>query len=163
MKRKGILMTKKRFKFNIIDVFIVLFVLAAAAGAIWFFTVVAGGETGYVEFTVEVREAMPELFEAIEIGGEIRDSVRNYFLGHITDVSYQNAVTTTFSTDDEVFTQQHVPDRLDIFITIRGRGNFNPSEILSEGQNVRVGQTKYLRGRGFAAIGTVVGISIFEY
>ena len=109
---------------------------------------------------------MPELVTSIEdaiaAGGEIRDSVRNYFLGHIIGVSYQDAETTTFSTDAEEFTRQYVPERYDVFITIRGRGTFSPTETLTEGQPVRVGQAKYLRGRGFAAIGTVVGMDIFE-
>jgi len=146
-------------KFNIIDVLIILGVIAGIAGAVWFFTNATDTEDGYVEFVVELRQAMPHFMEQIDVGGEIRDSIRNYLLGRVVDMRYQPAVTMTFDNETGTFSNTIVPDRYDVYITIRGRGSWNDSQILTEGQPVRVGMDKFLRGRGFAAIGVVVEVT----
>ncbi|MCL2855624.1 MAG: DUF4330 domain-containing protein [Defluviitaleaceae bacterium] len=148
-------------KFNIIDALIILAVLAVGAGAVWFFTTAADTEDGYVYFVVEMRQAMPTVPAQISaaVGGEIRDSVRNYLLGQIVDVRHQPAYGVTFDNTTATFNNVPVPERYDVFITIRGRGTFSPSQILTEGQPVRVGMEKFLRGRGFAAIGVVVEVT----
>lgn len=146
-------------KFNIIDALIILGLIGGIAGAVWFFTNAADTEDGYVEFVVELRQAMPHFMEQIDVGGEIRDSIRNYLLGRVVDMRYQPAVTMTFDNETSTFSNTVVPDRYDVYITIRGRGSWNDSQILTEGQPVRVGMDKFLRGRGFAAIGVVVEVA----
>ncbi|MCL2170090.1 MAG: DUF4330 domain-containing protein [Defluviitaleaceae bacterium] len=150
-------MTKKRGRFNIIDGLIVLVLLGIAAFAVWFFSGPTGDE-GYVYYVIEIRQAPPGYAEVFMGGGEIRDSVRNYFLGTVVHIRYQPAVQITFDHETLSFAEVYVPERYDIYLTIRGRGVVTHSQVLVEGQAVQVGMEKYIRMRGVAGVSTVVGI-----
>jgi len=128
-----------------------------AAGA-WLFMGRFGGGDDYVYYVVELRRVMPGHADFLTEGGEIRDSVRNYFLGHITNVRSEPAREVTFDYETLTNSYSYVLDRYDVYITIRGRGVITPSEIRVEGQPVRVGMEKFLRAHSFAGIGVVVGI-----
>ncbi|MCL2236011.1 MAG: DUF4330 domain-containing protein [Defluviitaleaceae bacterium] len=146
-------------KFNVIDILIILGVIGAIGGGIWFFSTTAATDDGYVEFVVELRQAMPYFTEQLLPGMEIRDSIRNHVLGRVVEFWQQPAVTMTFNYETNTFSNVVVPDRYDVYILIRGRGSWNDSHILTEGQPVRVGMDKFLRARGVAGIGVVVDVT----
>lgn len=155
-------MSDKKAKFSIIDGLIVVALLGIIAGGIWFFANNRGGEAGYITYVVELAQAHPGYAQNITIGGEIRDSVRNYFLGHVADVRYEPAVQINFNHYTQEFEQTLVPDRYDIYITIQGPATLGHSEIRVHGQPIRVGMDKFLRMHSFAGIGVVVGIDTGE-
>jgi len=154
--------SEKKTRFNIIDLFVVLILLAIMAAGIWFFAGRSADGDDYVYYVVELRQTLPGHAHEITVGGEIRDSVRNYFLGHVAYVHYYPARMVTFDQVSLTHSYVYVPERYDIFITIRGRGQITPSEIRVEGQPVRIGMEKWLRMYGFAGGGFVVGIDTGE-
>jgi len=48
-----------------------------------------------------------------------------------------------------------VPDRSDIYLTVRGRGHESLSEITVEGHRVTIGREMNIRGRGFVGRGFI--------
>jgi len=149
-------------KFNIIDGLVVLAIIAAIAVAIWFFTSAGFGNERYVYFVVEFQEQMPD-FESKIIAGyspqaEVRDSIRNYFLGHVWDVQSRPAVLITFDNTTNTFVSETIPGRYDVYVTIRGAGTENESAIMSNGQIVRVGQEMFIAGWGYAGHGFITQI-----
>ncbi|MCL2396823.1 MAG: DUF4330 domain-containing protein [Defluviitaleaceae bacterium] len=146
-------MSKPRF--NIIDAVVILAIIAVIAAGIWYFSTARGGDQVGVYFVVEFRGRMPGFEDNIAVGGEIRDSIRNVLLGRVVYVDVQPATQTTFDNETGVFMLADLPDRYDVYVTIRGNGTENNSEIRSEGELVRIGQEMFLRGRGYAGIGFI--------
>lgn len=146
-------MTKPRF--NIVDALVILLLAAAIAAGIWLFTSGGEGPNVYVYFTVEFRNQLHGFEEYVEKGGEVRDSVRNYFLGHVYDIDVRPAAVITFDSGNRQFVEETIPDRSDIYLTIRGRGTESDAAIHVEGHLVTIGRSMNIRGRGFVNQGFI--------
>jgi len=153
-------MSKPRF--NIVDALVILVAIALIAAAAWFFMSATPGNERYVYFVVEFQGQMPDFEDSIIAGhapaAEVRDSVRNYFLGHVWDIESQPAQLVTFDNVTNTFVNQIIPNRYDVYVTIRGVGTENASNIFSNGQIVRVGQEMFIQGMGYAGRGFITQI-----
>jgi len=152
----------KKFKFNIVDILVVIAIVVVIAAGVWYLSTAGAGDDVYTYFVVEFTGRMPGTENDIEIGGEIRDSIRNYFLGHVVDVRSQPAELLTFDNTTNRFVRSVLPGRYDVFVTVRGVGTENDSVIQANGQPVRVGQEMFLRGRGYAGIGFITELWTME-
>lgn len=154
--------SKRAPKFNIVDGLMILAIIAGIAAAIWYFTSTGLGDERYVYFVVEFPAQMPDFEDNVYAGfapeAEVRDSIRNYFLGHAWDVWSRPAELLTFDNIANEFIIETIPDRYDVYITIRGVGTENESNIMSNGQIVRVGQEMFIAGNGYAGIGFITQI-----
>ena len=149
-------MNKTRPRFNIIDKLLILgmIVLIGIAAYLLFFAA-SDADDVYTFFEVELRGQYPGFEDNIIIGGEIRDSVRNYLLGYVMDKRVLPAEIIVFNNDIQEFVIEYIPNRYDVFLTISGEGEETDSEITINNMPVRVGQEMFLRGRGYAGIGWV--------
>ncbi|MCL2415927.1 MAG: DUF4330 domain-containing protein [Defluviitaleaceae bacterium] len=145
-------------KFNIVDGVIVLAFLAVLAAGAFFLTRGGGGDEVMVFFDVEFQQMEQSFIELVEEGDEIRDAVRNYFLGHVYDVRIEPSVVLVFDSIEGRFMQTVTPERYDIFITVSGRGTESNEAIYVEGQIVRVGREMSITGKGYANTGFIVGL-----
>ena len=148
-------MAKQKPRFNIIDALVVLAIAAVVAAGAWFFSQAAYEANAYVYFTVEFRNQAEGFEDHIEIGGEVRDSVRNYFLGHVARIEVLPAHILNFDSTNNVFVLETIPERTDIYLTVRGRGHESISEITVEGHRVTIGREMNIRGRGFVGRGFI--------
>lgn len=148
----------KEARFNIIDAIAILGIAGLIAVGAWFFTNLDTGENVTVYFTVEIREREDGFADLIEVGDEIRDAVRNYFLGHVHNVEVRPTEIITFDQDNQAFIYSRIPERYDVWLTVRGVGTETASAIATHGQEVRVGQEVFLRGRGYAGLGFIVNL-----
>jgi hypothetical protein len=153
-------MTKEKTKFNFIDIMIAAAILLVIVVGAWFFINTRGGEQAYVYFTVEIRENMPNFAETIIIGGEVRDSIRNFTLGEVVSVRSEPAISYSFNNETNEFFIETFDNRYDVYVTIRGPAKVTDSEISIEGQPVRVGRQMFLRGNGFAGMGFVTALEV---
>jgi len=146
-------MTKPRF--NLIDALVILAIAAIVVFGLWYFTSAGQEVNAYVYFTVEFRNQAEGIEDFIELGGEVRDSVRNYFLGYIYSIDVRPAHILNFDSTNNIFVQETIPERTDIYLTIRGRGHESMSEITVEGNRVTIGRDMHIRGRGFVNRGFI--------
>ena len=158
-------MNQSRPKFNVIDALVILAVIAIIAAAVWFLSSATAGNEKYVFFTVEFAGQMPDAEQRIRATSgsaspeaEVRDSIRLYLLGHAWDVWSRPAQLITFDNNANEFVLETIPDRYDVFLTIRGIGTEDDRAIMTNGQIVRVGQEMFIRGRGYAGIGFITEI-----
>jgi len=149
-------MSKILNKFNIVDVVLMLLVAVVIIGGIWFLTRDSGGEARYVYFTVEMRSMEEHFAEIPEIGGVVRCAIRNHFLGYVYDVRVEPFYIISFNPLEGIFFRDTVPERYDVFITVRGNGTETDLAIHSEGELIRIGREMSIGGRGFAHTGFVV-------
>jgi len=148
----------QKTKFNIVDFLIILILLLIVAIGIWYFSNIGDGHAIYTYFIVEITNMDPDFSELVAHGDPIRDAVRNYFLGYVVNVEAVPAVLVTFDAINEQFITQNIPERYDIYITIRGNGSQTASSITTEGHQVRVGQEVFIRGRGYAGSGFLTNL-----
>jgi len=146
---------KSKPRFNILDAAIVLILAAIIAFGVWYFGSATDEPNVYVYFTVEFRNQGPGVENYIEIGGEVRDSVRNYFLGHVVSVDVLPAFIINFDFENLEYVMETIPERNDIYITIRGRGAESDNAIHVEGHLVTIGREMNIRGRGFVNRGFI--------
>ena len=153
---------KSRPKFNIVDVLVILALIAVIAAAIWFFMSATPGYERYVYFVVEFQEQRPEFQDKIITGyvpeAEVRDSIRNYFLGHVWDVRTVPTMVTTLDNTTYTLVREPIPGRYDVHVTIRGAGTEDRTAIMANGQVVRVGQEMFIAGRGYAGHGFIIQV-----
>jgi len=154
-------MENKKPKFNFIDVLIIVFVLAVAAFGAWFFFGRGDGtEQREVRFTVEIRETLPGLHEDFTHGANVLESVFNFPLGYIENVSHRPSTVPTFNHDTQTISLADIPNRYDILVTIMANAAVNESRIMIEDSFLRVGQLIHLRGHGFAGYGFIIEIEV---
>jgi len=150
-------MTKQAVKprFNIIDAVVVLIIAGVVAFGVWFFGGATEEPNVHVYFTVELRNLEPNFDDFIELGGEVRDSIRNYFLGYVYDILVLPAHIITFDVENREYVMETIHDRVDIYLTVRGRGFASDYAIYVEGQLVTIGREMPIRGRGFVGTGFI--------
>ena len=91
---------KKQFRFNLVDLLLILVIIAAVGAVIYIFAGnrVFGKEATEIEYTVEVtmikNDLLPEVRKMQE-GDTVIDSVRGYNLGNLVSYSLEDAYMLT--------------------------------------------------------------------
>ncbi|MDR1736657.1 MAG: DUF4330 domain-containing protein [Oscillospiraceae bacterium] len=135
---------KKRFKFNFIDIAIVLIVLAA--GAFFIIRYAMPGETtgaGAVPYTLtfENFEVANDVFEGkFAEGDRVYDNISGNYLGTITKIEVQNSKTIVPTAEGELNLTSR-PMHSWLIVTVAGEGG------LSDIGGLRLGGTTYLENR----------------
>ena len=148
---------------NVIDLIIILILALVIFAGVYIVGsgALARGERTEVNFTVEfigVEEWFADIVEK-NIGGEVRDSVRGDYLGVITHVERASRKLISWNAIDERFQSEPVPGEYTVLMSVRANGTESDSEILAEGQPIRVGLEVFIKGLGFAREGYVVELS----
>ena len=143
---------KKQFHFNWVDVIIILVVIAAAAGALLVKNMVFKEEktdTYPIRFTVEARNMFPVFSEVLTVGDEIFDSSTDIYVGKIVDIealphekNFKDSFTSTLK-----YTSDNAED---LSITIEGDGYAEGSNIYIGSYLAKVGNTFFVKNKGYA-------------
>lgn len=157
---------KKRF--NIVDAVLILLIVAALAVCFLFLRSresVGGAAGKEVHFTVELRRVSREMIDCVEaagVGSNVYRSTDGEYLGTLENIRYQTHVETEYAAALGEYAQYEVPDRYLLYLDILGDGAESASEISVNGNAIRIGQEMYVKGKGYAAGGYVVGIGVDE-
>jgi len=151
---------------NIIDLFVVLIVAAAAiilapkfiGGSTNVITSTSVGEVKTVYFTVQFRRAASGFSEKISIGDTINDNTKGYYYGEVYDIHAKPAEMITENTLDGTYQNSVIPNEEDVSVTIKCNGTESDREIKAEGQVIKLGQVMVLKGKGYAGSGYVVDL-----
>lgn len=116
---------KKKLKFNILDVVIILFVVAVLVGValrsnLLDSTVAKSSSVG-IDFSVKIENVRHYTYEAIEVGETFYDKETGNALGKITDVALVPYSTTVTLSDGTIISRE-VPDKYNMIISVKGVG-----------------------------------------
>ncbi len=159
--------TKKSFRFNIIDVMLIILLLAVAAALVYFFffrtTSVTSDENYSAEYVIESIEIREEFASLIKVGDKITDTSKQRALGEVISVEYVPSTRTTVNTETGEQMEASVPERLDVYITVRSDdvildGNYK----IGGSYDLFVGTYFSYRTPGFAGTGNCVSMKIIE-
>lgn len=114
--------------------------------------------TEEVIFVFEAKNVSPGFYEAIEIGSEVFNSIRNYYIGEVVDVTRKPLKVWTEDIVNGEFKIVEDPYRYTVHVTIRSEGINTDTSIYAGQELIKIGHIFPIKGRGFASNGVVISI-----
>ena len=159
-------MEKKKFKFNITDIVIILVVILLA---VFGWGIISDkGESSVtavsdVSFTVEITKCDKSFGDAIAIGDDIYDSLQGGYYGKVENVEIMPETTVAPNADSGTFSLETYPDRYSVYVTIKGTPTtMTDGNIMFANQKVKVGTMAYLKSAGYVGFGYVTDVQVQE-
>ncbi len=148
----------RRFRFNFIDVLLILIILAAAVLLAYIFTsseitLFDSQQTVEIEYTVLLRNVREEFRDLIEAGDHVTDTVTLYGIGEVTDVSYADGSYTGINHSAATVVNGPYPEHMNVTITIRAQASVGDGFYDIGGYKVAVGKLIDLRVPHFTGEG----------
>jgi ABC-type transporter Mla subunit MlaD len=142
---------------NLLDIIIILAV-AAAGFVAWRYVSggALGGERGPIHFTVELNDVTDEFIGKIRVGDDIKDSVKGYYLGKVSDVRPEEYVLNNWDSRTEAYVKSVVPGRKTVRVEIAADGVMNERAIYAGEIAVKIGRETSIKGKGYAGTGYIV-------
>lgn len=151
----------KMKKINVLDIFIILMVFLIILVGYNFVkstdnTVIDSTEK--VIYQVKTNQSIKQLYDYIEVGANVYDGQKNFYIGKIIDKGYKN--TLMYGTNDKngQYVETTLEDYIDITLTIESNAEYSESNISVGDLDVKIGKNVYLKGKGFATQGYIVSI-----
>lgn len=142
----------------IIVVLAVWLILPSFVGSANSDIMVSGGTPKTVYFTIELPQTNMEFFEKVEIGDQINDNIRGYYYGIVEDIYYEPAKKVMEDIENGSYHYEEVPDKIDVYLTVKASGTESDMEITAEGQPIKFGGTLTVKGKGYVGAGYVVDL-----
>ena len=145
---------KKKHRFNLFDVLIIVLVIAVAAAVFWFFnrdkggTILAAGTK--VTYQLEITNVPQEVAYSPRIGDYVKEGVRKVRLGKIVGVDVQPYEKLTRNLIDDTINLTPVPDRYTVVITCEADGKLSGGRVSVNGHVFGVGSEIALQSKNFA-------------
>lgn len=149
-------------KLNLVDAVLILLIVAAVAACFLFLrqrgTITTQDNTTPMRFTVELRKVYPETIERLEIGQNVYRSTDGTYLGTLADFSYEPYTETEYSQLLERYVTYEWDGRYYLYLVIEGPGYETERDVVINGLTQKIGDEIYVKGKGYAGAGYVVGV-----
>ena len=150
-------------KVNIVDLIIILVILSLIGGIYFVFF---GGsdkqvvETSKIVYEFEITNVNKDFFDAITPGDPIRDNIRGNEIGTVVSKVFRKATMLNEDLINGKYVIVEVPDAYDVVITIEGKANITPANIIVGGAEIKIGKKFSIKGKGYANQGFVTKITL---
>lgn len=148
-------------RFNLLDIVIIILVLIA--GIVGYKFLNKGESTSVntqkIIYQVRTQESEPVVYDKITLDTNIYDSVKNYYMGKVVSKESIPSTRDVLDEKNEKYVVAEVNDKIDIIITIEADATMTDKDIiLGGGYPIKVGNSAYVKGKGYAGIGYVISI-----
>ncbi len=148
--------------FGVINLLDILLIIAVVAIGFLGYKYVSGraidGDKRDIYFTVELNSVKEDFTKKINIGDEIKDSVKGYYLGVVNSVEVKPDMVINWDTENTRFIRTEVPDSYTVLVEIKSNGTIAKDEVFAETVPVRIGKEMSIKGKGYANTGYIVGL-----
>lgn len=149
-------------RFNIVDIIIIVIIICAIAVGVRVFRRFSsdaskGTQTIYFEFLG--KEVRYEGANKVKVGDKVYNSTNSTYIGVVDRVDVSPYFETVFNPVTGENAQVEIDHKCDVDITVKSDGYVTDEGFFPEGQNLRVGQEFFLKGKGYAFEGYIVGVS----
>ncbi len=161
-------MEKKKAKFNGMDLFIILVVVAVvAAGAYLLFGREGGGNVMYsqnvlVRTVIELDVEDKEFADLIKVGDTVAIGEKEKMMTTVESVEALPAAANGYDIVGGRVIRAEIPDKYDVQITLVGDGVETDKDVQISGTAIRVGEKAVVSSKNFAGEGYVVGLETEE-
>ena len=155
---------EKKVKFNGMDVFIILVVLAVIAAGVYFLFGRSSGGAAVTEKNTEVTAVLEicgmekEYTEKIKVGDIAMLGEKDKMETVVKKIEVNPAKTSGYDILDGRVIMAEIPDQYDVQITVSALGTENDSAIKISGTAIKVGQLQVVNAKGWAGSGYVIGL-----
>lgn len=153
---------KKKFHINWFDVVIIAVVLAVAGAAVLIRNKMTGESSEVKKYTMsfvaETQNVKPDTADTVKVGDSIYNSIENTYIGKIVEKHTEPHKLYEFSYELGQYIISEDPVYLDLYITIEGEGTVDVKSINIGAYSPAIGKQAYLKSKGYALAGFVVGI-----
>lgn len=123
-------------KVNIIDLFVVIFVIAAVAVTFFKFNATPGRSSteanAVIEYSLKISDVRDFTAKQFEKGDSIYDDESGKYIGKITDVDVKDAIGYVLKADG-THNKTTKPERYDVTITLETAGKINDTGYFADG------------------------------
>jgi len=162
---KEVFDTKFKKKINLLDIIIILAVLVVGLVGYKFLkkTDVITPSTVKITYRFRSDEQEPASADMITDGILVYDSVKNYYIGKVVKKEVVPATRDLYDEVNDQYKQSEVPGMINIILTIEADGIVQGKDILLDNQyDLKVGNQAFLKGKGYASMGYIIGIERLE-
>lgn len=158
-------MTKRKLRFNFVDILIILILAAAVALVAVVFIGGFGKESASetrpatIEYVVEIKNLDSSLQDTFAVGQTVEDAVERKIIGELKAVSKTETqqVNFNYTTGEEEYSV--VEGRIDLTLTIRAQAEESDVSFTVDGYEVRVGKHISIILPGFQCNGYCIGLT----
>lgn len=146
------LLNKKIWKFNILDLFIIFMVILLGIGGVYKIkksNISDAISPKPIELKIMVKEREQFGIDLINRGDILKEYDTGIILGEIKEIEIKPAVYEVVTSDGEVKLAE-VPDRYDLFISIDGEALITNNSIISGKSELRIGNKLVLKSKWYA-------------
>ena len=148
---------KRKFKFNFIDIILLVVILAAVVLLAYIF--MSGRIEGFgsnsmtIEYEVSIMRIREEFRGNINVGDKVVDSVKLMEIGEITNVQYSDSVYIISELNSTEIRYPIYPEHLDMTMTIRAEAVLKDGLYMINGYHIAVGELVSIRVPNFTESG----------
>lgn len=159
---------RKKVKFNGMDLFIAVVVLAVIAAAVWFVGTrrsaneAAASSNVEVRMTVELKAKDESYADAIKVGDTVMIGEKEKISATVENVEVQPAKTLGYDILGGRVLNSTVEEEYDVYVTTVAYGTETTQSIEIDGIAVRVGQNAAMFGKGWSSTGYITGLETAE-
>ena len=149
-------------KFNIVDIIIIVIVICVIAAGGKLFKKFSsdshsGNETVYFEFmATKVRY---EGANKVKAGDKVFNSTNSTYLGVVDGVEVSPYYEAVFDPTEGSYEEIELSNKCNVDIHVECKGYTTDEGVYPEGQELKVGQEFFLKGKGYAFEGYIVGVN----
>ena len=151
------------FRFNVIDVLLIIVILFAGAVAAYMFTsgnnTVVSDDTVEITYKIRVQGMNEEFRHLVSLNDKVVDSVGLFQIGEVVDLSYSNTVFVDTNSLGE-FVYSDYPEKLDMVITVKAHATVTEGAYMIGGYSMAVGTKVSFRVPDFTGVGYCTEITV---
>lgn len=159
---------QNRSRFNIVDGFVLLLIVAVLFAAFYVFdpfdVFVKENEKDVVlSYIVKLEDVDGDVKDNITVGENVHSALTDYGMGKVTDVQVNNAVKWIKSDDSMTMVEVTIEDKYDIYVTIEVECVYQTGiGYVVNGKQIVYGSALELRFSDFIGKGNCVGFSLVD-
>ncbi len=152
-------MEKRKRKFNVFDLVIIVVVFAVAIVGYKYLHKETVAETKTIRYTFELIDNYEGFSELINVGDDITDNVKNYYMGKVVEVKAEPYKRLVNDVQTGAVREAVMPTRERDIITVEANVTESASDLKVNGYyTVKVGLEVAIKGNGYAGRGYILDI-----
>ncbi len=157
-------MNKRKLRFNIIDIIIILIIVAAAFVLINVFAgndknITAENNYKKIQYVIEIQDVEERFDGVVSKGDAVQDAIERKNIGTVVGVQSSPYETVTFDYTTGTETVSSVEDRVVLAITIEATAVSTDRAFTVDGCEIRVGQQYSIMLPEFYGVGYCIKIT----
>ncbi len=155
---------KRKFRFNIVDVLIILLVVAAVAVAAKFLIDRSSGSIGgdsktVITYVVEFNNVEERFADSVKAGDSVQYDVKKVDFGTVVGVQASPYQIISFNYDEQTEVVTTVEGKITLTVTMEAEVTESDRGFERNGSDIRVGQAYSLNFPNFASTGYCVKVT----